>query len=433
MIWNEKIECASRDEMHAFQSRRLKDTVQRIYHAVPYYRRKMQETGLTPHDIQSVEDLQKLPFTTKLDLRDNYPFGLFTVPMSEIVRLHASSGTTGKPTVVGYTRKDIQMWSEVVTRSLCMAGVHRNDIVQIAYGYGLFTGGLGLHYGTENLGASVIPISGGNTAKQIQLMEDFGSTVLCCTPSYALNIAEVMKEQGVQPSNLKLRVGIFGAEPWTEAMRKEIEAKLGILAIDIYGLSEIVGPGVSCECEQQSGMHINEDHFLPEIIDPETLKPVAPGEIGELVFTTITKEGIPLIRYRTRDLTRLIYEQCACGRTLVRMVKCKGRSDDMLIIRGVNVFPSQIETVLLQMSEVEPHYLLIIEREGTLDTCTLMVEVQEQFFSDEVRKLQELRMKITRQLDSVLGISVNVKLVEPKTIERTAGKAQRVIDKRNLV
>ncbi len=432
MIWNEKIECATRGEMRLLQGERLRETVQRIYHNVPSYRKKMQAVGLTPADILSVDDLAKLPFTTKIDLRDNYPFGLFTVPMSEIVRLHASSGTTGKPTVVGYTRKDIQMWAEVVTRSLCMAGVHRNDVVQIAYGYGLFTGGLGLHYGTENLGASVIPISGGNTSKQIQLMEDFGSSVICCTPSYALNIAEVLKEMKVDPATLKLRVGIFGAEPWSEAMRKEIEAKLQIKAIDIYGLSEIVGPGVSCECEHQCGMHINEDHFLPEIIDPETLQPVAPGELGELVFTTITKEGIPLIRYRTRDLTRLIYDKCECGRTLVRMQKCKGRSDDMLIIRGVNVFPSQIETVLLQMSEVEPHYLMIVEREGTLDTLTLMVEVQEQFFSDEVRKLQELRMKITRSIESILGISVNVKLVEPKTIERTAGKAQRVIDKRRL-
>lgn len=432
MIWNEKIECASRDEMRAIQSERLCETVKRIYHNVPSYRKKMQEVGLTPGDIQSVDDLHKLPFTTKVDLRDNYPFGLFTVPMSEIVRLHASSGTTGKPTVVGYTRKDIQMWAEVVTRSLCMAGVHRNDIVQIAYGYGLFTGGLGLHYGTENLGASVIPISGGNTSKQIQLMEDFGSSVLCCTPSYALNIAEVLKEMNVDVASLKLKVGIFGAEPWSEEMRKEIESKLKIKAIDIYGLSEIVGPGVSCECVHQCGMHVNEDHFLPEIIDPETLQPVAPGEMGELVFTTITKEGIPLIRYRTRDLTRLIYDKCECGRTLVRMQKCKGRSDDMLIIRGVNVFPSQIETVLLQMSEVEPHYVMIVERQGTLDTLTLMVEVQEQFFSDEVKKLQELRMKITKNLESVLGISVNVKLVEPKTIERTAGKAQRVIDKRKI-
>ena len=432
MIWNEKIECASREEMRIIQSERLSETVKRIYHNVPYYRKKMQEVGLTANDIHSIDDLQKLPFTIKYDLRDNYPFGLFTVPMSEIVRLHASSGTTGKPTVVGYTRKDIQMWSEVVTRSLCMAGVHRNDIVQIAYGYGLFTGGLGLHYGTENLGASVIPISGGNTHKQIQLMEDFGSSVLCCTPSYALNIAEVMKEMKVDINNLKLRVGIFGAEPWSEAMRKEIETKLKIKAIDIYGLSEIVGPGVSCECEHQCGMHINEDHFLPEIIDPETLEPVAPGEIGELVFTTITKEGIPLIRYRTRDLTRLIYDKCACGRTLVRMEKCKGRSDDMLIIRGVNVFPSQVETVLLNMSEVEPHYLIIVDREGTLDKMSLRGEVQEQFFSDEIKILQELRTKIARKLESVLGISVNVKLVEPKTIERTAGKAKRVIDNRKI-
>jgi phenylacetate-CoA ligase len=313
-----------------------------------------------------------------------------------------------------------------------MAGVHRNDIVQIAHGYGLFTGGLGIHYGSENLGASVIPISGGNTSKQIQLMEDFGSSVLCCTPSYALNIAEVMNEMKVEKSNLKLRVGVFGAEPWSEAMRKEIEAKLGIKAIDIYGLSEIVGPGVSCECEHQAGMHINEDHFYPEIINPETLQPVRDGEVGELVFSTITKEGIPLLRYRTRDLTRLIYDKCECGRTLVRMEKCKGRSDDMLIIRGVNVFPSQVETVLLEMSEVEPHYVLIVDRKGTLDMMTIMVEVQEQFFSDEIRKLEEIRLKITRRIESVLGISVNIKLVEPKTIERTAGKAKRVIDNRKI-
>jgi len=432
MIWNEKIECASREEMEVIQSERLCETVKRIYHNVPAYRKKMQEVGLTAYDIHGISDLHKLPFTIKTDLRDNYPYGLFTVPMSEIVRLHASSGTTGKPIVVGYTRKDIQMWAEVVSRSLTMAGVHRDDIVQIAYGYGLFTGGLGLHYGTENMGASVIPISGGNTHKQIQLMEDFGSSVLCCTPSYALNIAEVMKEMNVDIKNLKLRVGIFGAEPWSEAMRKDIEAKLGIKAIDIYGLSEIVGPGVSCECEHQCGMHINEDHFLPEIINPETLEPMAPGEVGELVFTTITKEGIPLIRYRTRDLTRLIYDKCVCGRTLVRMEKCKGRSDDMLIIRGVNVFPSQVESVLLSMSEVEPHYLIIVDREGTLDKMSLLVEVQEQFFSDEIKKLEDLRVKIARNLDSVLGISVNVKLVEPKTIERTAGKAKRVIDNRKI-
>ena len=432
MIWNEKMECLDRGQMKAVQSDRLKETVQRIYHNVPAYRKKMQEAGLTPDDIRSVDDLSKLPFTTKEDLRDNYPFGMFTVPMSEIVRVHASSGTTGKPTVVGYTRKDLNTWAEVVTRTLMMAGVHRDDMVQVAYGYGLFTGGLGMHYGCENLGASVIPISGGNTQKQLQLMQDFGTTVIACTPSYALYLSEAMAEAGIKREDLKLRVGIFGAEPWTESMRKEIEAKLGLKAIDIYGLSEIIGPGVSCECEYQCGMHINEDHFVPEIIDPQTLQPLPPGERGELVFTTVTKEGIPLIRYRTRDLTRLIYDRCQCGRTLVRMEKCTGRSDDMLIIRGVNVFPSQIESVLLEMSETEPHYLLIIEREGNLDTLKLLVEVQDQFFSDEVKKLENLRKKITHNIQSTLGISVDVKLVEHKTIERTAGKAKRVIDNRKL-
>lgn len=432
MIWNEKIECASRDEMKAIQSERLVDTVQRIYHSIPSYRKKMQELGLVPGDIKSIDDLPKLPFTTKQDLRDNYPFGMFTVPMSEIVRVHASSGTTGKPTVVGYTRKDLNTWAEVVSRTLCMAGVHRNDMVQIAYGYGLFTGGLGIHYGCENLGATVIPISGGNTQKQLQLMQDFGTSVIACTPSYALFLAEAMADAGIKKEDMKLRVGIFGAEPWTEEMRREIEVKLGVKAIDIYGLSEVIGPGVSCECESQCGMHINEDHFVPEIIHPETLEPLPAGEIGELVFTTVTKEGIPIIRYRTRDLTRLIYDKCECGRTLVRMEKCTGRSDDMLIIRGVNVFPSQIESVLLDMSETEPHYLLIVEREGNLDTLKLMVEVQEQFFSDEVKQLEVLRKKITHNLQSTLGISVNVKLVEPKTIERTAGKAKRVIDNRKL-
>ena len=432
MIWNKAIECASRDEMAAIQSERLIKTVERVYHNIPSYRAKMQEKGLVPADIKSIEDISKLPFTEKSDLRDNYPFGMFTVPMSEIVRVHASSGTTGKPTVVGYTRNDLNMWAEVVTRTLCMAGVHQDDIVQVAYGYGLFTGGLGMHYGTENLGATVIPISGGNTQKQLQLMQDFGTSVIACTPSYALFLAEVMKDKNIDPESLNLRVGIFGAEPWSENMRKEIESKLKIKAIDIYGLSEIVGPGVSCECEEQAGMHINEDHFIPEIIHPETLEPMPHGEIGELVFTTVTKEGIPIIRYRTRDLTRLIYDKCKCGRTLVRMEKCMGRSDDMLIIRGVNVFPSQIESVLLEMSETEPHYLLIVEREGTLDILKVMVEVQEQFFSDEVRVLEALKKKITQNIQNTLGISVDVKLVEPKTIERTAGKSKRVIDNRKI-
>jgi phenylacetate-CoA ligase len=418
--------------MEAMQSERLIQTVKRIYHNNEGYRKKMQEKGFVPGDIKSVADLSKLPFTNKTDLRDGYPFGMFTVPMSEIVRVHASSGTTGKPTVVGYTRNDLQMWAEVVTRSLGMAGVHKNDIVQVAYGYGLFTGGLGLHYGTENLGATVIPISGGNTDKQILLMQDFGTTVIACTPSYSLFLAETMKEMNIAPESLKLRVGIFGAEPWSENMRREIEEKLKIKAIDIYGLSEVIGPGVSCECECQCGMHVMEDHFIPEIIDPETLEPMPHGEKGELVFSTVTKEGMPILRYRTRDLTRLIYDKCDCGRTLVRMEKCMGRSDDMLIIRGVNVFPSQIESVLLEMSETEPHYLLIIEREETLDVVNLLVEVQEQFFSDEIKQLESLRKKITDKIQSTLGISVRVKLVEPKTIERTAGKAKRVIDKRKI-
>jgi len=432
MIWNEKIECASRDSMSQLQTERLIRTVERVYHDVPYYRKKMQEVGLVPEDIRTLDDLVKLPFTTKTDLRDNYPFGTFAVPMSEIVRIHASSGTTGRPTVVGYTRNDIAMWAENVTRSLCMAGVTKNDLVQVAYGYGLFTGGLGIHYGTENLGASVIPISGGNTQKQIQLLQDFGSTVICCTPSYVLHIAEVLEEMKIDASSLKLRVGIFGAEPWSENMRRDVEKKLKIKAIDIYGLSEVMGPGVSCECTHQAGMHINEDHFIPEIINPETLLPVEPGEVGELVFSTITKEGIPLLRYRTRDLTRLIYDKCECGRTLVRMEKCKGRSDDMLIIRGVNVFPSQIESVLLEMSETEPHYLIFVEREGNLDTVKVQVEVQEQFFSDEIKELQNLTKKIKYKLESTLGISVTVQLVEPKTIERSAGKAKRVIDNRKI-
>lgn len=432
MIWNEKVECASRDEMAAIQSERLVKTVQRLYHNIDSYRAKMQEKGLVPADIKSVDDLGKLPFTNKSDLRDNYPFGMFAVPMSEIVRVHASSGTTGKPTVVGYTRSDLNMWAEVVTRALCMAGAGKNDIVQVAYGYGLFTGGLGLHYGTENLGATVIPISGGNTKKQIQLMQDFGTSIIACTPSYALYLAEVMKEMGIDPESLNLRVGIFGAEPWSENMRKEIEAKLKITAIDIYGLSEVVGPGVSCECQFQKGMHINEDHFIPEIINPDTLEVLPPGQLGELVFSTVTKEGIPILRYRTRDLTRLVYDRCECGRTLVRMEKCTGRTDDMLIIRGVNVFPSQIESVLLEMSETEPHYLLIVEREGSLDVIKLLVEVQEQFFSDEIRELEALRKKITGNIQGTLGISVDVKLVEPKTIERTAGKAKRVIDNRKI-
>ncbi|MBK5203380.1 MAG: phenylacetate--CoA ligase [Prolixibacteraceae bacterium] len=432
MIWNEKMECADRSTIEAVQLERLKETVERIYYHVPSYRKKMQEINLTPADIKKLSDLTKLPFTIKQDLRDGYPFGMFSAPRREIVRIHASSGTTGNPTVVGYTRKDLTTWAELVARGMAMTGMDQNDTIQIAYGYGLFTGGLGLHYGGECLGASVIPMSSGNTKKQIKIMTDFGATVLACTPSYALHIAETIEEKKIPGEDIKLKIGIFGAEPWTEAMRNQIEEKLHIKAYDIYGLSEIMGPGVGCECTAQNGMHIHEDHFIPEIINPKTLEPVAPGEEGELVITTITKEGIPLIRYRTRDLTKLHYGKCECGRTLVRMERCKGRSDDMLIIRGVNVFPSQIESVLLEMSETEPHYLLIVERIGTLDSLKLMVEVQQQFFSDEVKNLQNLRKKIAANLKSTLGIAVNVELVEPKTIERTSGKAKRVIDKRKL-
>ncbi|MBA2862665.1 phenylacetate--CoA ligase family protein [Methanococcus maripaludis] len=432
MIWNETIECMGREEMRELQSKRLSETVSRVYHNVPFYRKKMQSMGVYPEDIQSIDDLSKLPFTTKQDLRDNYPFGIFSVPMSEIVRVHASSGTTGKPTVVGYTRRDIAMWSEVVARALNCAGASRDDFIQIAYGYGLFTGGLGLHYGSEKLGATVIPISGGNTQKQVQLMADFKTTVLACTPSYALYLAEALEEAGMTADDISLRVGIFGAEPWTPSMRKEIENKLGIKAMDIYGLSEVMGPGVACDCEYQAGLHVNEDHFVPEIIDPNTLQPLPAGSEGELVFTTITKEGMPLLRYRTRDLTSLNYEKCECGRTLVRMNKCTGRSDDMLIIRGVNVFPSQIESVLLEMSETKPHYLLIVDRINNLDVLEVWVEVEDQFFSDKISMLEQLSKKIKHNIESTLGISVKIKLVEPKTIERTEGKAKRVIDNRKL-
>ncbi len=418
------------DELRKVQSERLVETVERIYFNVPYYRHKMQEAGLGPESIHTIDDIGRLPFTTKQDLRDNYPFGLFAVPMSEIVRIHASSGTTGKATVVGYTRNDISTWSEVMARTLTSAGANRNDFIQIAYGYGLFTGGLGLHYGGEKIGASVIPISGGNTMRQIQIMHDFGSTMIACTPSYALYLAEAIQESGISREEFKLRAGVFGAEPWTENMRREIEDKLKIKAIDIYGLSEVIGPGVASECLFQEGLHINEDHFYPEIIDPETLRILPEGSVGELVFTTLTKEGLPLIRYRTRDLTRLIREKCKCGRTMVRMEKCLGRSDDMLIIRGVNLFPSQVESILLDMSEINPHYLLIVDRVNNLDTLELKVEVDEAFLLDKISQLETLRKKIRDNLESSLGLGIKVTLVEPKMIERSEGKSQRVIDKR---
>jgi phenylacetate-CoA ligase len=432
MIWNEPMECMSRDQMHDLQSRRLKDMVVRVYHNVEFYRRKMQELGLEPGDVNTIEDLVKLPFTTKQDLRDNYPFGLFAVPKSEVVRVHASSGTTGKSTVVAYTRKDVDIFSEVVARALCCSGVTKHDIVQVAYGYGLFTGGLGLHYGAEKVGAAVVPISGGNTVKQITLLQDFGSTVLACTPSYAAYLAEAIAEAGIDASDLPLRIGVFGAEPWSQEMRMKIEDGLKIKAFDIYGLSEIIGPGVSNSCEHQKGLHIAEDHFVPEILDPNTLKPVEPGVTGELVFTTVTKEAMPLIRYRTRDLSSLDYSPCECGRTNVRMAKIFGRSDDMLIIRGVNVFPSQVESVLLEIPEAKPHYMLIVDRQGTMDTLEIQVEVDEKYSSDEIVQLNNIRNKIKHKVESVLGISVIISLVEHKTIKRSEGKAQRVIDKRKI-
>ena len=430
--WNKPAETMGREEMSALQTGRLKEIVARLYRQQPFYRSKMQEIGLLPEDIVTLEDIQKLPFVYKQDMRDNYPYGLFAAPMSEIIRVHASSGTTGRPTVVGYTKRDIGIWSEVAARSLVAAGLSKQSCIQIAYGYGLFTGGLGIHYGAELLGASVIPISSGNTARQIMLMKDFGTTALACTPSYALYIAETMREMGVDPRETSLRTGIFGAEPWTERMRKEIEAQLGIKAMDIYGLSEIIGPGVAIECSVQDGLHISEDHFYPEIINPVTGEVLPDGEKGELVLTTLTKEGMPMIRYRTRDLSVLHREKCACGRTLVRMSKVLGRSDDMLIIRGVNVFPSQVENVLLSISNTSPHYQLIVERKDNLDHLTVLVELTEEMFTDEVRGLEVLEAKIKGELSSVLSVSATVRLVGPKTIERSEGKAKRVIDKREL-
>lgn len=433
MMYNTEFETLPREALEAIQLRRLQSVVERVNAMVPFYKNKFQEAGVTPADIRSLDDLRRLPFTTKQDLRDNYPFGMFSVPMDNIVRIHASSGTTGKPTVVGYTARDIQMWSELMARALTAAGASRGDIIHNAYGYGLFTGGLGVHYGAERLGASVIPISGGNTKRQILIMKDFGPTILTCTPSYALHLAEVAAEVGVEFGSLKFKVGIFGAEPWSEKMRDEIERKLNLSAVDIYGLSEVLGPGVSIECrEAKKGLHIQEDHFIAEIIDPVTGEQLPYGEKGELVFTAITKEAFPVIRYRTRDITSLNPEPCICGRTHVRMNKVSGRTDDMLIIRGVNVFPSQIESVLMEIEGVEPHYMLVVDRVDNLDTLSVMVEIGEQGFSDEVRVLQGLEKKIAKNIKEYLGVSAKVKLVEPKSIARSEGKAQRVIDNRKI-
>jgi phenylacetate-CoA ligase len=433
MIYNEEYETMPREALEAIQLRRLQETVARVYNTVPFYKKRFDEVGVKVDAVSSLDDLRRLPFTYKDNLRDNYPFGMFTVPMDDVVRIHASSGTTGKPTVVGYTARDIQTWSELMARTLMAGGATRGDMIHNAYGYGLFTGGLGFHYGAEKLGASVIPISGGNTKRQVMIMTDFGPTILTCTPSYALLIAEVAEEMGVDFREFNFKAGIFGAEPWSEQMREEIERKLNIKAMDIYGLSEIIGPGVSVECiEAQNGLHIFEDHFIPEIIDPDTEEVLPYGTPGELVFTTITKEAFPVIRYRTRDISILYSEPCRCGRTIVRMGRVQGRSDDMLIIRGINVFPSQIESVIMEIDGIEPYYQLEVAREGRLDTLTVKVEVNENVFSDEVKNLQNMERKLERNIKEMLSVSAQVKLVEPKSIQRSEGKAVRVIDKRKI-
>ena len=433
MILDVGFETMPREDLEAIQLRRLRTTVERVYANVPFYRKQLDEAGITPNDIQTLDDLKRIPFTTKQDLRDNYPFGMFAAPMNNVVRIHASSGTTGSATVVGYTARDISTWADLMARSLCAGGATREDIIHNSYGYGLFTGGLGVHYGAEKLGASVIPMSGGNSKRQIDIMRDFGPTILTATPSYALHLAEVAEEVGVSFKDLRFKYGIFGAEPWSENMREEIERKLDLTAVDIYGLSEVMGPGVAMEChEAKNGLHVFEDHFLPEIIDPETREILPHGETGELVFTSLTKEAFPVIRYRTRDVTSLNPEPCICGRTHLRMNRVSGRSDDMLIIRGVNVFPSQIESVIMQMGKVEPHYQLVVDREGSLDTLTVVVEVSEQMFSDEVKRLQNLERKISKDIKDYLGVSAKVRLAEPKTIARSQGKAIRVIDNRKM-
>lgn len=429
-IYNPKYECMTRSEMRALQSERLVKLVKRVYDNVAVYRAKMDEIKLKPEDIRSVDDLYKLPFTTKQDLRNNYPYGMLCASKDDIVRLHASSGTTGKLTVVGYSQNDLDVWAECICRALAMAGVTKSDIVHVAYGYGLFTGGLGLHDGATKMGATVVPASSGNTKRQLQLLKDFAATAIACTPSYAIYLGTELEKNGFSLSDLNLKVGLFGAEPWSDNMRKEIEKSLGINALDIYGLSEISGPGVAMECMEKNGSHVQEDHFIPEILDPVTLEPLPYGEKGELVFTTITKTGQPLIRYRTRDITSLNAEKCACGRTTVRMNKVLGRNDDMLIIRGVNVFPSQIEAAIMNVSGVSPHYMIYVDRVGNLDTMEIQVEVAET--GDTVKHMEDIKHRVEAELASYLSVSAKVKLVEPNTIPRSEGKAVRVVDKRKL-
>lgn len=429
-MWNQKCESMPREKLNRLQFLRLKQTLEAIYQLVPYYQKVYRSMGVEPGDIRSLEDLAKLPFTVKDDLRENYPYGLFTNGLNEVVRLHSSSGTTGQPTVVGYTRNDLEVWAELAARALSGAGAVRDSVVHIAYGYGLFTGGLGMHYGAEKIGATVVPVSGGQTRRQVRMMKDLGTTLLACTPSYALNIADAMLEMKIDPGELALSSGLFGAEPWSDNMRKIIEQKLQISAFDIYGLSEVMGPGVAYECPAKEGLHLSEDHFIAEIIDPVSGEVLPEGATGELVITTITKEALPVIRYRTRDITALTRRPCSCGRTHLRIDKVSGRTDDMLIIRGVNVFPSQVESVLLDIGETEPHYQLVVDREGALDTLEIRVELTEQMFSDKVKGLEGLEKLIREEVSNLLGISARVKLVEPKTIPRSEGKAQRVVDRR---
>ena len=432
-IFDIDFETMPREGVEAIQLRRLQTTIARVYATVPFYKKSFDAAGITPKDIQSLSDLKHVPFTTKQDLRDNYPYDMFAVPMEQVVRIHASSGTTGRPTVVGYTRRDIENWAGLMARSLSAAGAGSGDIIHNAFGYGLFTGGMGVHYGSERLGASVIPVSGGNTRRQITIMKDFKPTILCGTPSYILHLAEVAEDMGVDFKDLCFTSGIFGAEPWTESMRTELEAKLHLKAVDIYGLSEVIGPGVSIECrEEQNGLHVFEDHFIVEIIDPDTGKVLPHGEAGELVFTSITKEAFPVIRYRTRDISSLNPTPCACGRTHVRMTKPAGRTDDMLIIRGVNVFPSQIESVLMETGKIQPHYQLEVDRKDNLDTLTVKVEIDESLFSDDIKSLQTMENTLAFDIKETLGVSARVMLVEPKAIARSQGKAVRVIDKRKL-
>lgn len=431
-IWEPTYECMPREELEQLQLERLQATLNRVYKNVTCYRNKFNQHGIVPEDITSLADLAKLPFTTKEDLRLNYPYGMFAVPLREVIRIHSSSGTTGKPTVVGYTANDLKAWANLVARFMTAAGVTHDDVVQIAFGYGMFTGAFGLHYGSEAIGASVIPMGSGNTEKQIMIMQDYRTTTLVGTPSYAITIAERMEQMGVDPKTLSLKVGLFGGEPWSEAMRREIETRLGIIATDNYGLSEIIGPGVAGECLHKCGMHLFEDAFLPEIIDPDTGEILPQGSVGELVLTTLTKEAFPMVRYRTRDITCLDYSPCTCGRTLVRMKKTMGRSDDMLIIKGVNVYPSQIEEVLVAVEGCQPHYQLVVDRKGNIDTLEVQIEVTENIFFDEMKMQKAFLERLEKRIDSTLGVGVSVKLVEPNTLSRHEGKAARVIDKRKM-